>query len=261
MVGRVILLIAAFVVAGLGAALVFLYAQQADERAVAKLTPREVLVVQREVAAGTSVAAAREADAFVLAERPADSIPPGSLATLDENLEDVVLATLYPGEPVLAGRLGDPKDLEALPIPEGQLAASFTFGDPNRVADFIAPGSNVAVFLTKPAEPTELDPVTGQPVAVTATGPITRLLLPSVQIIAIGGTTTQTVTTTGADGEQQTTETNLSLLTLSLTQRQMEQLVLAQSLGELYLGLLTDTSQIEPGSGTNAENLFQVTAP
>ena len=66
MVGRVILLIAAFVVAGLGALLVFLYAQQADERAAAQFDSVDVLVATQEVAAGTTVAAALEAGSFEL---------------------------------------------------------------------------------------------------------------------------------------------------------------------------------------------------
>lgn len=261
MVGRVILLIVAFLVAGLGALLVFLYAQQAEERAIAELEPTPVLVLNNDVAAGTSVAAAQEAGAFVLLDRPAAAVPEGALADVAENLDDVILANLYTGETLLADRLGDPADLERLPIPDGRIAVSFTFGDPNRVADFVSPGSGVAVFLTTtPTESEVTDPATGETTLESGTE-TTRLLLPDVQIIAIGGTTTQTITTTGADGRQQTTETNLSLLTLALTQQQAEQLILAQTLGELYLGLLTDTSVIEPGPGTNADNLFDVAAP
>ena len=257
MVGRVILLIAAFVVAALGALLVFLYAQQADERAARGYKSVDVLVVEQDVPAGTSMAAALEAGSFVQLTRPRIAVPDGFLADTSQTEGFVVLSNLYRGEVLLQQKVGNPADLEALPIPDGQIAASFTFGDPNRVADFIAPGSDVAVFLTRtPAQVEATDPDTGE-TTVTAGTQTTRLLLPEVKIIAIGGTTTQTVTTTNAAGEQQTTETNLSLLTLSLTQRQAEQVILAQSSGELYLGLLTETSVIEPGTGTTAENLFE----
>ena len=257
MVGRVILLIAALVVAALGALLVFLYAQQADARAAKQYKSTDVLVATQDIPAGTTVAAAAEAGLFELVSRPQLALPDGALSDTAGLESEVVLSTLFRNEVLSDGKVGDPADLEQLPIPDGQIAASFTLGDPNRVADFVAPGSKVAVFLTTTAEESqEIDPVTGETV-VTAGGQTTRLLLPEVQIIAIGGTTTQSVTTTGPDGEQQTTETNLSLLTLALTQRQTEQMVLAQSLGVLYLGLLTDTSVIEPGTGTNADNLFQ----
>ena len=261
MLGRVLLLIAAFVVAGLGALLVFLYAQQADDRAIAQLDPTSVLVLIQPVAAGTSVTAAQEAGSFELRDRPANAVPPTALADLEQNQEDVVLTDLMVGEILLSDRLGDPTELERLPIPDGQIATSFTFGDPNRVADFIAPGSSVAVFLTRTPEETEtVDPETGE-IATAAGTPSTRLLLPEAQVIAVGNTTTVTETVTTTDGEQQTTEVNRALLTLALTQQQAEQLILGQNLGELYLGLLTDTSVIEPDEGTNVGNVFEVAVP
>ncbi len=77
----------------------------------------------------------------------------------------------------------------------------------------------------------------------------------------MGTTTTGTQTQTTPDGRQQTTEVNGALLTLGLNQDQLERLVLAQSLGELYLGLLTDTSVITPGAGVTLDGLFQEGAP
>jgi pilus assembly protein CpaB len=261
MVGRVILLIAAFVVAGLGALLVFLYAQQADERAAAQFEPVDVLVATREVPAGTAVAAALEAGSFDLVSRPAVTLPDGAVSDPAGTEGQVVLSTLYRNEVLSSSKIGDPGAVERLPIPDGHIAASFTLGDPNRVADFVAPGSKVAVFLTTTvAETNTIDPGTGEPTTASV-GQTTRLLLSEVDIIAVGGTTTQSVTTTGPDGLQQTTETNLSLLTLALTQRETEQMVLAQSLGELYLGLLSDTSVIEQGRGVTADDLFEAVSP
>lgn len=264
MVGRVLLLSAAVVVAGLGALLVYFYAQQADERAIAELEPVTVLVANRQVPAGTSVAEAESGGSFEQIDRPAAAVPDGALADTSQNADDVLLTDLYPGEVVLGQKLGDPGGQEGLglQIPEGLIAASFTFGDPNRVADFIAPGSDVAVFLTTRTDTgaQATDPVTG---GVTDTGAAetTRLLLPEVPVIAVGTTTTGTQTQTTPDGRQQTTEVNGALLTLGLSQEQLERLVLAQSLGELYLGLLTDTSVITPGTGVTLDSLFQEGAP
>ena len=47
-------------------------------------------------------------------------------------------------------------------------------------------------------------------------------------------------------------------MTLAVTQKQLEQLVHAQTLGELYLGLLKDDSQVSTSdSGVTANNLFR----
>jgi pilus assembly protein CpaB len=46
------------------------------------------------------------------------------------------------------------------------------------------------------------------------------------------------------------------MLTLALTQKQAEQIIFAQGNGSMYLGLLNDKSQIRPGPGVNATNVF-----
>ena len=51
---RTVLLIAALVVAALGTALVWMYANRADERAQADAAPVEVLVATSDIGAGTS---------------------------------------------------------------------------------------------------------------------------------------------------------------------------------------------------------------
>lgn len=254
MVGRTLLLIAALVVAALGALLVFLYADRADDRAVDQLAPRSVLVVAQPVGAGTTVADALAVGAFVAERVPGTAIPGEALETT-EGLEDAfVLVDLYPGEVLLRQRLGAVNDQAgSLEVSAGNLAASFLFGDPNRVATFLTPGDEVAVFLTRTPLPSAEDPT--QP--DTGTAPRTRVLLPQVRVLAVGGTTTTPQTETGTDGQQQTTEVNQALLTLDLTQDQLERLVLAQTVGELYLGLRSEDAAIEADDGVSSDELFE----
>lgn len=259
MVGRVLLLVAAVVVAGLGALLVFLYANQADERAIADLEPVTVLVAQDRVTAGTTLAQAQSDGAFAEESRPAAAVPPGYDVDLTDREQDVITSTLYPGEVLISQKLGDPTSLRRLPIPEGKIGASFTFGDPNRVGDFVAPGSRVAVFVTFQPRAGAVDPATGQPVAPGSQ--TTQLLLGDASVIAVGDNTTETVTRTGTDGQSTTTQVNRALLTLALTQEQTEKLILAQTIGELYLGLLNDTSVVTEGDGATLGNLFEAGAP
>ena len=49
---------------------------------------------------------------------------------------------------------------------------------------------------------------------------------------------------------------SLSIVSNAVTQAQLEKLVFAQTQGELYLGLRNDSSEVEPGPGVNADNLF-----
>ena len=62
-----------------------------------------------------------------------------------------------------------------LGIPEGKMAISVNLTDPDRVAGFVNPGSQVAVFLTGN------DGQTGQP--------FTRMLFDRVMVLGVGSTT------------------------------------------------------------------------
>ncbi|WP_336922673.1 Flp pilus assembly protein CpaB [Aquipuribacter sp. SD81] len=265
MVGRVLLLIAAFFVAGLGALLVYLYADQADERALAELRPLSVYVVQQPLETGADVATAISEGLVALEDVPGAAVPDNAVGA-DSTVEQgtVALTTLVPGEVLVASRIGNPSQQERLPLTDGRIAVSFPFEDPNRVADFIRPGSEVAVFLTyDDPEALEEQPGGGSeddvapPPAAAGEDPEarrTRLLMDRAQVIAVGATTTQPVP---AEGEQQPTEVvPRTILTLALTQEEAERLVLGQDQGEMYLALLAEDSEIAPSDGVNLENLF-----
>lgn len=235
MAGRVALLVAAVVVAGIGAVLVVLYASQADERARAALEPRSVLVVQQPVVAGATPRQAMEAGALQLEDVPGDAVVDGAFSDIAEVADLVITTDLHPGEQLIRAKLGSTADIDPLGIPDGRIASSFLFEDSERVANFLSPGSEVAVFLTRP----------------TPQGPTTRLLLERVEVLGVGGTPTN------PGAVQPSSEVDRALLTLSLDQQQAERLILGQTVGELYLGLRTDTSQVGPDQGVSDGNLFE----
>lgn len=237
MVGRILLIVAAVVVAAVGALLVLLYADRADDRAIARLEPLDVLVVISAVPAGTTVAAAQEAGAFDLREIPRSAVVPGALTELTAVADQLVVVELFEGEQLSSLKLGVVEDLTALQPAAGNLAASFLFADPNRVAGFVTPGAEVVVFTT----------------TTTPDGrPNTRVVLERVSVLAVGSATS--AEDLGAAGAA---ESNVALLTLSLDQRQAEQMILAQSLGELYLGLLDEDSAVTRDGGSTDTDLFE----
>jgi pilus assembly protein CpaB len=153
--------------------------------------------------------------------------------------DQVVLTTIFPGQQLLTGMFGATAASNAsIAIPPGQIAASFSFGDPQRVAGFVQPGSNVVIFLTS---------------ALNGGVSSTRVLMPKVTVIAVGPTTI----TPPADPAQANPEAQpRAMLTLALTQAQAEKIIFAQGNGTMYLGLLNDKSQIKPGPGITAKNVF-----
>lgn len=258
MVGRVLLLVAAFVVAGLGALLVYLYASQADARAEARFDPVSVVVVRGPVASGTPLAAAAEQGLLVVDSVPEANVPTEALADLSDVQGFVTLTDLVEGEVLVRSRVGDPSDQRDFTLEAGEIAVSFPFTDPQRVANFVSPGSEVAVMLTYDGPPSAQAsdeaapaPAEGQ----VADGRSTRVILDRVRVLAAGSVTT---TSTPEEGETAVSQT---ILTLALSKDEAERLVLADDLGDLYLALLDENSEVGPGVGADVESLFDGVSP
>lgn len=241
---RAIILILAILLAAAGAFMVWLYVQNLQAGVEEEEEPTLVLIAQAPIAAGTTGAAAQEAAAFTTIEVPAYAAAEGYLSDPTSILEQVALVPIATGEQILASKFGSPGQQSSFEIPEGQLAASFQLGDPQRVAGFIRPSSEIAVFVTLTAP---VDGVEGVPQ--------TRVVLPRVEVLAVGQTTVQSITTT-TEGGQQTEQIPAAILTMALTQEQAQKIIFAQSQGELYLGLLNDESETEVGPPATLDNLF-----
>ena len=238
---RVALLTAAIVIAAIGTTLVYLYAKQANDRAIADAQPRDVLVASALIPAGQTAEQALAAGSLVKESVPAKAVAPGAVGNIEVLAGQVAIGPIYPGQQILTQLFGETAGaVTGIQIPKGLLAASFTFTDTARVAGFVNAGSEVAVFLTSPAASPDEEPTT-------------RLLLEKVKILAVGATTI----TPPADPTKANPEVfQRATMTIAVSQAQLEKLVFAQTQGELYLGLLNDASEVEPGSGTNADNLF-----
>ncbi len=239
---RAALLIAAIVIAAIGTTLVYLYAKQANDRAIAEAQPVKVLVATALIPAGQTADQALAAGNVAAQDIPEKSVAQGAVSNIANLQGQVALASIYPGQQILTQLFGNAaQTVTGIQIPKGMMAASYTFSDTGRVAGFVNAGSKVAVFLTSPA-------------AGQNQKPTTRLLLPSVQVLAVGATTI----TPPADPTQANPEAPpRATMTLAVDQKELETLVFAQTQGELYLGLLNDQSVVKPDQGTNTDNLFQ----
>jgi pilus assembly protein CpaB len=240
---RTVLLVVALVVAALGTTMVFLYVNGVNDRALADQEPVQVLVATAPIAAGTTAAEAQGAGALQKRTMSRASVADGALSDITPVADKVALAPIFVGEQILENKFGEPGSTSSLPIPAGKLAVSVQLADPARVAGFVAPGSEVAVFLT----------IEGRRAAGEE---VTRVLLPRVQVIATGASTVVSTTTT-TEGETQTEELPKALLTLAVTQEEAQKVVYGSQHGQMYFGLLTDESQVDSGdAGVTAENLF-----
>lgn len=241
---RRILLVVAVLVAALGSALVFLYTKGADTRAEEKFDTVEVLEATAVIAPGETFEDAQAAGKLALQAVAKDALLDGYQTTSDSLSGTVSLGTIYPGEQIISAKWGQSAAVaSALQIPDENMAASVNLTDPARVAGFVNPGSQVAVFWTGV---NTLDGAT-----------FTKILLTRVTVLGVGSTTPVSTTTTDESGASTTEQLPRTLLTLSLTQAQTQKVLLGASTGELAFGLLTDQSASADAPETTADTLFK----
>jgi pilus assembly protein CpaB len=247
---RRILLVAAVLVAALGAVLVFLYVQGADSRAEDRFDTVEVLEATAIIEAGETIEDAQAAGKLALADVTRDQLLNGYQTDTATLAGTKAMQTIYPGEQIVADKFGTGATASsALQIPEDKIAISVNLTDPARVAGFVNPGSEVAIFVSGTLE--------GQTAGGAAAGPITRLLLPRVTVLGVGNTTPTTTTTTDESGASTTEQLPRTLLTISVNQREAEKVLYASANGELAFGLLTEGSVVSPAPAMTVNELFQ----
>lgn len=237
---RTVILIVALVIALVGAAMVYLYVKGADDRAQAEQEPVEVLKAVAQIEPGESLSQAQAAGKLELLPVPREQLLEGVMDSVGESGSLVALARVFPNEQITTSKFGAPGEQDQLTLDEGQIAISLTLSDTGRVAGFVSPGSEVAIFAN-------------------SAGLSSRLLLPKVKVIAVGQTTVTTSTTTTETGEQTTTEAlPRTLITVGVDQQEAQKIMAAtaESL-ELSFALLNDKSKIKRGPATTQADLFR----
>ena len=250
---RRILLVVAVLVAALGSALVFLYTKGADTRAEKRFDTVEVLEATAIINPGEKFEDAQAAGKLALQSVAQDALLDGYQTTTDSLGGTVSLGTIYPGEQIISAKWGASAAVQSqLQIPDANMAVSVNLTDPARVAGFVNPGSEVAIFVTGTSKP------------VTATGedagpelPFSRLLLQRVTVLGVGSTTPVSTTTTDESGASTTEQLPRTLLTLSVDQLSAEKVLYAASNGELAFGLLTESSAVAPDQPMTFDTLFK----
>lgn len=240
---RTVLLIVAALIAGLGTSMVFLYVRGADTRAEAGQDPVEVLKAVKQINPGEKLSDAQAAGKIELDSVPRTQVLEGAKNSTAGMDRQVALATVYPEEQIIGGKFGAAGEQSTLTIPDGDIAISVTLSDTGRVAGFVSPGADVAIFVNS-------TPAGGAPAT-------TRLLLPKVQVIAVGDTTVISKTTTDEGGEQTVEQLPKTLFTLAVSQAQAEKVMYAVGHGELTVGLLNERSKVRAGPGVTDTNLFR----
>jgi pilus assembly protein CpaB len=241
-VHRKFLLFGAVLAAVAGAALVFLYVRGADARAESRFDTVQVLRATAPIEAGESITAASQGGKLALENVPRDQVLPDALTSIDSLGKQAALVKIYPGEQIVAAKFGSNAVApSALQIPKGQVAISINLTDTARVAGFVNPGSQVAIFMNGSAADGKA---------------FTRMLLDRVTVIGVGSTTPVSTTTTDQAGQQTTEALPRTLMTLAVDQKTAERVLFAAGNGDLAFALLTEASSVAPAPGVTADSLF-----
>lgn len=262
MTRRILAFLVALVLAALGTAAVLVYVQRADERALADTTAVEVLVARQRIPAGTTGESIRSRGLVESLRMPAGTLPDSeALTSLPAELDKLVVTSdLQPGQLVLRRMFSaSARTAGGLAIPEGLVAVSFEATVAEQVAGYVRPGSQVAVFVRYQ----EIDEKKGRSVGGkgsddTISG--TAVLLPKVEVIAIGSFSDggQT-TTTPVDGraEEDGRIAKTVLVTVAVDTIQAAKVIHAAGADAIYLALLTDSSKVRAGDGVDSRTFLR----
>jgi len=259
MTRRIIGVLLAIVLAVLGTGAVLLYVASARNSVAAGQRAVHILVAKDRIPAGTSGDRIRNAALTEDIVVPASTVPEDALSQLPSALDKlVVTADVQARQVLLRGMFGQATKLSGgLDIPEGTIAVSVAINVNQQVGGFVRPGSQVAIFDTYPSD--DKGQVSS---ATTTTGGnrMTRVLLPRVEVIAVGtfgtdGVTSNQVQQNGDKSTQQNSGGQI-IITVAVNQADAERLIHATSTGALYLALLTDSSDVKPDNGVDNSSLF-----
>jgi|tagenome__1003787_1003787.scaffolds.fasta_scaffold20757577_2 pilus assembly protein CpaB len=262
---RITAVIAALIIAVVGSVAVVTYARAADQRALAGQEAVRAYVAAKQVPAGTTAAQALQ-DGLIVQELIArKGVPDDALTSVQgEYAQLVATSAIQPGEIVLGSRFAARGAAQgALPVPAGLLAVSVSLDDPSHVGAFVTVGSKVAVFDTfnvQEADKSSLTPAGDHLQDNHAYTRATRLLLPSVEVLAVDDSTTVTQPSESKDKPAglgtAALQPTTTLLTLAVTQDQAQKLVHGSRTGTLTFALLGPDAKATPVAGVNDRTLF-----
>lgn len=246
MTRRILAIVAAIILGAIGTGGLLLYAATADERARSSIEGVTVAIATQRIPAGTSGALIRTEEMVRLEQLPRTSVPSDALPDVGVELDRLVLtSTVEPGQILLSAMFSESASVTSgLSLPEGTMAVTVETGVPEQVAGYVRPGAKVAIFLTYKLLDEKFEETNVQR---------TRVLLPSVEVISTGTyrPSNGDGNARGDSGSTNQRSNGAMLVTVAVNQADAERLIEGLHTGKLYLGLLTDSIEVEAGPGVD----------
>jgi pilus assembly protein CpaB len=260
---RILAIIVAVLLAVGGGALVIMYAQNADQRAISDQTPATVWVSKATIPSGMTLKDAQRTGIIAQTTVSAKAVPAGALKEVNaDNNQLLALSDIAPGEYLLAARFGTtPTGTKAIEVPSGMLAVSIALTDPARVGKFVTPGSHIAIYQSFKIKDLQDTPQAKLINDNDIHG--TSLLLPDVLVIGMGDSPlTGAAAQPDVQATQSTTQgqTGNYLVTVAVKPSDAPVLIHGINNRVLYAGLRGSDVKIDPGQVvTDLQNRTGVT--
>jgi pilus assembly protein CpaB len=264
MTRRIIGVFLAIILALVGTLSVVFYVQRLKNTVAAGQEGVHVLVARSRIPAGTSGARIRSQNLFTEVVMPKSAIPSDTLSELSVDLDKLVVTSdVQEDQLLLKGMFGQAgKFSGGLDIPDGMMAVSVAVLEPADVAQYVRPGSQIAIFAVGKLADPQFKQTTGED------NHFTEVILPRVTVLAIGSygnngqTASQAQDSAPVAGGNGTTSPNNALhantltinVTVSVNQGDATRLIHFSGGSDLYLALLTDTSNVQPGQPLTDRN-------
>jgi pilus assembly protein CpaB len=268
---RLTLIAAALTLALVGTSMVFAYVNRADARAVAGLGPTKAYVTAKDVPAGTTFQQALDRSLVKQETFASKTVPADAVTHLTEPGRTLVTTADIPEGTLLLRSAFGAKAVQrdGLALPTGTMAVSVSLQDPQRVGDFVRPGSEIAIFDTYNTvvgfdangnlASGNHESVAGDHLSSNHVhNHVTRVLLANVKVVAVGATTALTSASTDTTDTPAKTQSSSQavLVTVAVKLHDAEKLVHGAQTGALYLALLPPDTSVTPDDGVDGTNLF-----
>jgi pilus assembly protein CpaB len=270
MTRRILAGVLALVLAVMAAVVVLAYARTADRRALAGQEAVSVYVAAEMVPAGTTAQQAEKEGLITKELIAAKAVPAGALTRIGERTANLrAMSDIVPGELVLSNRFAAEVPMQGtLAVPVDKLAVTVALPDPAKVGQFLRVGSRITVFDTfniQEADTEDMTPAGDHLQNRHEFTRATRILLPDVEVLAIGQTTTKPDPQRGgpdaelddAANASSTSMVTVTPVTVAVDQAEAEKLVHGVHTGTLYFGLRGADVEVATGPGVDDRRLFQ----
>ena len=252
---KIIGVLAALVLAGIGTTALVLYVESAKDEAVAAEALVDVYVVSDSIAKGTPVAEITQS--VEVTEVPARVLVDDAVTDLDGLDQELVAAVdLAAGEQLLTSRLVSPDQLSRASVPAGLQEMTVSLDPTRAVGGALNVGDTVGVVLS--FEPFDLPASEDQSPNMSHLT-FHKVLVTAVQFAEGDGTNAEAGDEDAdEDADAEPAPANQVLVTLALTSPQVEQLVFGAEFGHIWL---TAENADADESGTRVVTLGEVFGP